>query len=193
MKTRCPLCGKEELQKKTGTFHFDIPDDGTNPDAREFEVDIPNAEWDECGSCGEIILSHDLQKRIQRWQYTRQGMLTPEELKAIRERFGLSQVEMGRRLGVGDKSYSRWENSLSMQTKAIDNLVRMFAKNPELFYELENERSSSGSEEIRSYLQTLGTISGKQEMALVAQGGIREEKSKETIVDYIKKQIAKKS
>jgi transcriptional regulator with XRE-family HTH domain len=50
--------------------------------------------------------------------------LIPDEIKAIRERAGLSQKEMGERLGVGEKTYIRWENGHSIQNKSIDNMIR---------------------------------------------------------------------
>ena len=47
-------------------------------------------------------------------RYKIAGLLTLAEIKAARTRLGLTQVEMARQLGVGDKSYTRWENGLSI-------------------------------------------------------------------------------
>ena len=47
-------------------------------------------------------------------RYKIAGLLTLAEIKAARTRLGLTQVEMARQLGVGDTSYTRWENGLSI-------------------------------------------------------------------------------
>ena len=138
MAGKCPACGKAALKKKRGDFAFEVADDGANPNAVEHETVIPDAQWEECSSCGEVVLSQDLDRRIEQWQYTREGLLTPGELREIRERLGLSQVEIAKRIGVGEKSYTRWETGFSIQSKANDNLIRLFADDPDRFLTVSN-------------------------------------------------------
>jgi putative zinc finger/helix-turn-helix YgiT family protein len=141
MKKICLSCGQKSVVHKKGAFHFEVNDRDTNPDAREFQIDIEDAEWDECGACGERILSEELQKAIEKWQYTREGLLTPEDIRKIRLRRKLTQKQISDIIGVGEKTYTRWENGLSMQTKAMDNLIRIFGMSPKLFAKVERERA----------------------------------------------------
>ena len=69
MKRICTSCGNKTLAHRKGTFHFEVNDRKTNRDAREFHIDIRNAEWDECESCGEKILSERIEKAIEKNAY----------------------------------------------------------------------------------------------------------------------------
>jgi putative zinc finger/helix-turn-helix YgiT family protein len=140
MKKICSACGNKSLVHKKGIFHFEVSGNGTNKNAKEFHIDIENAQWDECGICGEMLLSKELDEALERWQYTREGLLTPKEIRQIRESRGLTQKQISMILGVGEKSYTRWENGLSMQTKAMDNLIRIFDISPGLFKKMETAR-----------------------------------------------------
>ncbi len=62
----------------------------------------------------------------ERW--CRLGLLAPAAIRRVREKTGLSAVDMGLMLGVGEKSYTRWENGRSLQTKASDTLIRLITQ-----------------------------------------------------------------
>jgi HTH-type transcriptional regulator / antitoxin MqsA len=181
MASKCPLCGEASLEKRTGVFHFEIP--GDNPDGLEMAKDFPDSEWDECGACGEIILSNALQKRIGRWQYTRKGLLTPEEMKGVREKYGLTQAQMAHILQVGEKNFSRWENGITMQTRVMDSLIRQFDKCPEDF--MRNEVGAQSVDIVGSYLRVIESSKGNNPLALAAHGGARGKKNKEALSRYI--------
>jgi HTH-type transcriptional regulator/antitoxin MqsA len=53
------------------------------------------------------------------------GLLRPEEIRAIRERLGLSQRAFERLLGVGAKTVVRWERGTVFQNRATDALLRL--------------------------------------------------------------------
>ncbi len=40
---------------------------------------------------------------------------------------------MAERLGVGEKTYTRWESGRSIQNKSSDNLIRLMDRSPEQF------------------------------------------------------------
>jgi len=182
MKKECALCGKKALEKKRGVFHFEAPDDGSNPDAFEFSIDVPDSEWEKCSACGEVILSKELDRKLERWQYTREGLLTPEEIKAIREKYGLMQVAMARLLGVGEKNFSRWETGLSMQTKAMDSIIRRFDRCPDEFL----KESGESKPRIVAYLAWIAGNKRENPNALAAHGGSCGIKDKEILGRHIK-------
>jgi len=62
------------------------------------------------------------------------GLLHPNEIKDIREKYGLSQVAFAKILGFGEKTIARYENG-SIQDEAPNNLL-LLVKNPESFMEL---------------------------------------------------------
>lgn len=187
METKCPLCGETSLERKTGAFHFEIPGgeaDRNNPDCA---MDFEDSEWDECGACGEIILSAGLQKSIERWQYARKGLLSPREIKGIREKYGLTQARMAQILQVGEKNFSRWENGIAMQSRAMDSLIRQFEKRPGEFIQNENERQTEDI--VGTYLQTLESGKGGNAQAMAAHGGTRAKKNRETLIRHIEEKL----
>lgn len=60
------------------------------------------------------------------------SLLYPEEIKKIRERLGVTQLELSQILGFSDKSVARFENG-SLQDRAQDNLIKIVGRNQEEF------------------------------------------------------------
>ena len=58
---KCPLCGATSLQEKHGEFRMELP-----PNIPGDFVVVPDATWLHCTSCGEDILSAELEKSINR-------------------------------------------------------------------------------------------------------------------------------
>src|SRR5260370_15238865 len=53
------------------------------------------------------------------------GLLTAEDIRSLRERFGLTQGELGLLLRLGQNTLSRWEAGRNVQTAAMDVLLRV--------------------------------------------------------------------
>ena len=117
--TKCPMCGANTLEEKRGEYRFDPP-----PNIPGGTMVIADATWQQCSQCGEAVLSYELSKALDREAIKRQGMLLPEEIRQVRQQTGLSAVEMSHLLGVGEKTYTRWETGKSIQTKGNDTLIR---------------------------------------------------------------------
>ena len=54
----------------------------------------------------------------------RHGLLQSEEIKAIREQYGVSQVAFARMVGEEDNAIARYENG-SLQTKAANDRIML--------------------------------------------------------------------
>ena len=162
----CPLCGEATLQDMHGEFRFEPP-----PNIPGGTIVIPNASWRHCTACGENIIPNELDKAIDRERYRRLGLLPSEEIRRVREKTGLSAVDMSHLLGVGEKTYTRWENGRSLQTKASDTLIRLIDKNPEVFAVLDAEREPGRDEFVGRYFDELGKLKGVNRLAMAAHGG----------------------
>jgi putative zinc finger/helix-turn-helix YgiT family protein len=165
MRYACPICGQQTLDDKTGTFVMAVPAGIPGGDIR-----IADANWQSCSSCGEQIIPDDLSKAIEQVRYRRSGLLSPDQIRQIRARTGLSAVEMAQILGAGDKSYTRWENGKSVQNKATDTLIRLIEQHPELFADINARRSPDRESLIQSYFQSLSTFKGSNHFAIAAHG-----------------------
>lgn len=135
MKT-CPVCGAQALVEKSGSFIYTWSE-GTEVATNTFD----DATWEACEKCEEIILSPELQQRIEQQQYTNEGLLNPAEIKAIRQQLCLSQVAMADFISVGAKTYARWEAGLSMQNRSSDYLIRIAGDHPEWFLEMKAKQN----------------------------------------------------
>ena len=96
-----------------------------------------------CAECGEELFCEELDNAALVKAYNeyrrRHKLLLPEEIKAIREQYGLSQRGFAKLLNWGDKTISRYENG-SLQDRAHNSLL-LFLRNPQNMktYILENE------------------------------------------------------
>ena len=75
------------------------------------------------------------------------SLLLPEEIKSIREKYGVTQVEFAQILGLGDKTITRYENG-SLQDTAQNNLIKIVGRNPEEFLKLLKECKKVSKEKI---------------------------------------------
>lgn len=92
-------------------------------------------EFYRCTACGEELYLPGMMDAVMRRASDRirreDGLLAPEQIRGIRERYGLTQGEMERLLGVGPKTYVRWERGTVFQNAATDALLRLLDANPE--------------------------------------------------------------
>lgn len=163
---QCPLCGKQTLKHKHGKYRFKPPQNIPGE-----TMIIADATWDACSSCGEEILPDELTKAIEAEQYRRLGLLTPLEIRKVRQKSGLSAVDMANLLGVGEKSYTRWENGRSIQNKSNDTLIRLLDKNADVFVILDAERKPDRDKLLSRYVSGLRTLKGQHQYAMAAHGG----------------------
>ncbi len=96
-----------------------------------------------CDECGEELFREELDSTTLVNAYNKyrknHKLLLPEEIKRIREQYGLSQRSFAKLLNWGDKTICRYENG-SIQDKAHNSLL-LFLREPENMrtYLTENE------------------------------------------------------
>lgn len=134
MKKYCEDCGREVETKiitKKEFYHVC---------GEEIEVD---AQVLVCVDCGEEFFCEELDNKTLLMAYNeyrrKHKLLFSEEIKNIREQYGLSQRAFAKLLNWGDKTICRYENG-SIQDKAHNSLL-LFLRNPANMktYLMENE------------------------------------------------------
>jgi transcriptional regulator with XRE-family HTH domain len=58
------------------------------------------------------------------------GLLSADDIRAIRKQFGLTQRDLARLLRLGANTISRWEAGRNVQTEAKDVLLRLLRDVP---------------------------------------------------------------
>ena len=144
MRRYCDECGKEvETKVVTQKECYDVC-------GEQIEVD---AQVLVCADCGEELFCEELDSATLVSAYNeyrrRHKLLLPEEIKKIREQYGLSQRSFAKLLNWGDKTICRYENG-SVQDKAHNSLL-LFLRNPENMrtYLMENEIAIDEKQKIR--------------------------------------------
>jgi putative zinc finger/helix-turn-helix YgiT family protein len=98
------------------------------------DVAVPSAAHLSCPKCGEVVLRFQDSKRLGEDAIAiyrkKHGLLSADEIRAIRERFKLTQADLARLLRLGANTISRWESGRNVQTAAMDILLRMIRDLP---------------------------------------------------------------
>src|SRR5882724_12210217 len=114
-----PVCGTEMVERR-GTLR--LPVNGE-------EIAVPSAAHLHCPKCGEVVLRLQDSKRLGEDAiaiYRRKhGLLSADEIRAIRDQFNLTQADPARLLRLRASTVSRWETGRNVQTAAMDILLRM--------------------------------------------------------------------
>lgn len=120
----CPKC--ENFQP------YDVREEKEVYPVKNEQVEIV-AKVTYCKCCGEQVWNEDTDSdnlKIVFDEYRkRHGLLMAHQIKAIREKYGLSQVLFSKLLGLGEKTITRYENG-SIQDAAHNSLL-LLADDPE--------------------------------------------------------------
>ena len=120
----CPACGTTMVEKRG---RLRLPVNGE-------EITVPSAAHLACPKCGEIVLRYRDSRRLGEDAVAiyrkKHGLLSAEEIRALRERFDLTQADLARLLRLGANTVSRWESGRNVQTGAMDILLRLIRDLP---------------------------------------------------------------
>ncbi|MBW2186458.1 MAG: type II toxin-antitoxin system MqsA family antitoxin [Deltaproteobacteria bacterium] len=123
---QCPLCGEGSLVEKIKTEVFNYK--GQQKSVTDFRVLS-------CTVCDEEIVPESSIKSSEKIlrDFHRQvdGLLTSQQIKKIRTSYGFTQETFSEILGVGKKTFARYENCSVTQSRTTDHLLRVIDVLPE--------------------------------------------------------------
>src|SRR5260221_8448772 len=101
-----------------------------------FDVRIPNLDGDGIASTvtleveaykdpetGEDVLTPQSVQLIEKIQARHMGLMSAEEIKALRKRLQLSQLQISDLLQIGAKTYTHWEASRAAPSRSLNVLL----------------------------------------------------------------------
>jgi putative zinc finger/helix-turn-helix YgiT family protein len=140
MKLSCPVCdNSDELELIKGEKEFLIRN-------KPITVDM---EYYKCSACGDEFIVPDSEndplENAYRLYRAEHGLLLPEEIRGFRLKYGLTQGELAKLLGLGVASISRYEKG-KIQDESHDKLIRL-ATDPMKLRELINNSVDVFSED----------------------------------------------
>jgi putative transcriptional regulator len=149
---RCPTCDVGHLHPWVATERFPYEDDG-----KEVMVVAENVPVERCDNpeCGEELSGPEAAS-IRHMAICRAlGLLTPGEIRAIRDRLNLTQAEFARLTRLGEATICRWERGRLLQNPAMDRYLRLIASSEDNVRFL--RRLQEPSQEIKPAPEASGT------------------------------------
>lgn len=129
----CPLCDKmHEVEERKRFATMIIKDEEVIYEEKYYccvNANVDENEFEIGSMTNENLLNARNAYRIKH------NLLTSDEIVAIRENYGLSQVDLARLLGWGEATISRYE-SKAIQDDAYDIMLRIVRDNPLIALEL---------------------------------------------------------
>jgi putative zinc finger/helix-turn-helix YgiT family protein len=161
----CPMC-EEERAARAETVREEYELRG-----EKIALDVPRLI---CLTCGELVIDEaygDPTLRLYAEYRRRHNLLTPDQIRGIRDKYDLSQEAFAILLGTSPATLARYEGG-SVQEKAYDQLLRA-CYNPVVVAELlEREGPALSDLQRRNVTAALNRV--RQTAALAAIPGCRE-------------------
>ena len=117
----CPECKSGRLVRKQGIYETTYVDRN-----EEFhQLSVPELSWFECEGCAEVVLDDEAMSAIEAARRRALGLLTPQEIRGLRVSLNKTQAGMSELLGIGEKTYCRWESGAYIQSEGFDRYLRL--------------------------------------------------------------------
>ena len=158
----CADCGNSVATSwHSHTFQY-----GSGTSAADLTVRLPVRRCDHC----DFDYLDDEGERIKHEAVCRHlGVLTPAEVRGIREHHGMSRAAFAKITGIGEASLGRWENGINVQAPANDRYLRLLAR-PGILTQLQGMIGQPPQEASRSTFRrikiTAATLQRKQSFSL---------------------------
>jgi putative zinc finger/helix-turn-helix YgiT family protein len=144
----CDACGAHE----TATCRFETQSFEYGEGSGKVTLTARVPVWT-CSRCGIATTDGDAEDARHDAVCCHLGVLTPGEVRAIREKYGLTQAEFARRTRIGEATIKRWETGVFVQSPANDQYLRLL-RDPEVFAKLDSvgnsRRARQENRDIRS-------------------------------------------
>ena len=118
---RCPKCGSREVSPSAQPYKF-----SANYDGRIYQFEVDSLDIPTCRSCGERVFSKTVNDEIDKAIRRQLRLLTPEQIRHAVAQLRLSQKDIAAKLGVAEATFSRWVTGTVIQSRAMDNLLRVY-------------------------------------------------------------------
>ncbi len=124
---RCVECKADEVYPQVTDYTTTVKHDG-----RSYTIQIPDLAIPTCRNCGDQTFTIAGDDRVFAALRVQLGLLTPQEMQERRGQLDLTQQELAEQLGVAKETISRWETAALIQSRAMDNLLRLFFESEEV-------------------------------------------------------------
>lgn len=129
-KTLCPLCGEGHITPRV---------ESTVTEYRDQQGAV-TVRFSECDACGSEIAGDEESRANKRavlaFRKSVDGLLTGAEIRALRDKYSITQDQAARLFGGGPKAFSKYEADDVAHAAAMDTLLRLALRSEDTFWEL---------------------------------------------------------
>jgi putative zinc finger/helix-turn-helix YgiT family protein len=119
---RCIECGEKQIFRLATDYFVTV----------KHEIQVPGLEIPTCRKCGEQVFTSKEDDQITAKLRAEIHLLTPEEIRSKRQELSLNQEEFADQIGAAKETISRWETGAVIQSRAMDNLLRLYFESEEV-------------------------------------------------------------
>lgn len=131
----CPLCGEGHVSTHSEMVESEYK-------AHTAMLPLVLKQCDACGSDFAGAAESKQNKRVlMAWRKQVDGLLTGEEITALRKHYKLTQAQAAKLFGGGPVAFSKYENDDVAQSESMDTLLRLVRRSKEAFWALVDEKS----------------------------------------------------
>jgi putative zinc finger/helix-turn-helix YgiT family protein len=118
---RCPICCKGEVTPQEISYTAEV-----NHDGDLHKLVLPRLTIPKCSACGQLLFTDRVDEQINEALRTHLRLLRPEQIEVGRKALSLTQGELAEKLGVAEAVVARWETGALIQSRTVDNLLRVY-------------------------------------------------------------------
>lgn len=175
-KTQCPSCDGYNVTTSVEEQHFTY---GADENAVELTAHVPVHH---CADC-DIDFTDGFAETLRHAAVCEHlGVMTPDQVAAIRKSYGLSRSEFARITKIGEASLARWETGNLIQNGAYDQLLFLLTF-PENFERLRRRTEDTESR----FDESAETIAAAQRFRFLSRAGSLDRKRRESEVFFLRR------
>jgi putative zinc finger/helix-turn-helix YgiT family protein len=99
-------------------------------------VTVPDVPMLSCESCGSTVIGDEGNRRIDAFLDKALNAISPAEIQAFLDKYGLTQKRASEITGLGEKNISRWLGGRSRPSESVSNFLRILLAEESAFERL---------------------------------------------------------
>jgi putative zinc finger/helix-turn-helix YgiT family protein len=156
----CPTCRNATIRRVTRDYKVKFPDGQTST--------VANLSFEECPECKDEFFSSEAMDRISDKVSAELDSLSLSDLKRIREKLQPNMTLLAESLGLGSKTWMRWENGEQNMSRSMGYFVRAMEQFPEVYEWVANRgwRRSQDAESLLEIAENIKEVASEYETSI---------------------------